>query len=103
MSGIRGVGNGAAAPELPDMPTLGNKEAPSKGSAFEDALANALHSTSAQANAAEDKARALAEGGTDDLHGTMIAMKEAEISVKLVGSIRNKLIDAFHELWRTSV
>jgi flagellar hook-basal body complex protein FliE len=33
----------------------------------------------------------------------MIAMKEAEISVKLVGSIRNKLIDAFHELWRTSV
>jgi flagellar hook-basal body complex protein FliE len=33
----------------------------------------------------------------------MIAVKEAEISMKLVGSVRNKLVDAFQELWRTNV
>jgi flagellar hook-basal body complex protein FliE len=59
--------------------------------------ASALDRTAAQ------KIDALASGASDDLHGTMIAAKEAEISVKLVSSIRNKLLDAFHEIWRTSV
>ncbi len=45
----------------------------------------------------------VARGTLDDLHGTMIAVKEAEISMKLVGSVRNKLVDAFQELWRTNV
>ena len=46
---------------------------------------------------------AVARGVLDDLHGTMISAKEAEISLHLVGTIRNKLLDAFHEIWRTSV
>jgi flagellar hook-basal body complex protein FliE len=46
---------------------------------------------------------ALASGAADDLHGTMISVKEADIAVKLVGTVRNKLLDAFNELWRTSV
>lgn len=50
-----------------------------------------------------EKAQALARGATDDLHGTMISVKEAEISMKLVGSVRNKLLDAFHELWRINL
>jgi flagellar hook-basal body complex protein FliE len=33
----------------------------------------------------------------------MIAVKEAEISLKLVGSVRNRLIEAFQEIWRTNV
>lgn len=49
------------------------------------------------------KAEALAAGKSDDLHGTMITMKEADISMKLVGSVRDKLLDAFHELWRINV
>lgn len=52
---------------------------------------------------ASAKSEALARGATDDLHGTMISVKEAEISMKLVGSIRNRLLDAFHELWRINL
>jgi flagellar hook-basal body complex protein FliE len=52
---------------------------------------------------ATQKTQALARGATDDLHGTMISVKEAEISMKLVGSVRNKLLDAFHELWRINL
>jgi flagellar hook-basal body complex protein FliE len=33
----------------------------------------------------------------------MIAAKEAEIGVRLINSIRGKLLDAFHEIWRTGV
>jgi flagellar hook-basal body complex protein FliE len=53
--------------------------------------------------AASQKAEALAAGTIDDLHGTMIATKEADIALKLVGTVRSKVLDAFQELWRTSV
>lgn len=53
--------------------------------------------------AASDKVQALASGAIDDLHGTMISVKEADIALKLVGTVRSKILDAFQELWRTSV
>jgi flagellar hook-basal body complex protein FliE len=62
-----------------------------------------LDVVSAQANVASEKSEAFARGALDDIHGTMIAMKEAEISLKLVGTVRNKILDAFQELWRTNV
>ena len=48
-------------------------------------------------------AEAFAAGARDDIHGTMISIKEAEIELKLVGNIRNKLLDAFNDLWRLNV
>ena len=74
-----------------------------EGPSFSQVLQKTVEAASAQENDAVAKAEALAAGRTDDLHGTMIAMKEADISLKLVGNVRNKLLDAFHELWRTSV
>lgn len=74
-----------------------------EGPSFAAVLQKMVAAASAQDRDAGAKAEALAAGRTDDLHGTMIAMKEADISLKLVGNVRNKLLDAFHELWRTSV
>ena len=80
--------------------------APAAG-APEATFGGLLERTVNEANAAQQaavaKAEALADGRSDDLHGTMISMKEAEISLKLVGTVRNKLLDAFHELWRINV
>jgi flagellar hook-basal body complex protein FliE len=73
------------------------------GVSFGGVFANMVNEASSLDRTAAQKMEALASGASDDLHGTMIAAKEAEISVKLVSSIRNKLIDAFHEIWRTSV
>jgi flagellar hook-basal body complex protein FliE len=70
---------------------------------FGDLLAGAVKSAAEAGQTADQKADAVARGVLDDLHGTMISAKEAEISMKLVGSVRNKLLDAFHEIWRTSV
>lgn len=77
--------------------------APAGDASFGDVLAGAVKEASRLDHAASAKAEALAAGTIDDLHGTMIASKEAEISIHLVGSIRNKLLDAFHELWRTGI
>lgn len=73
------------------------------GPSFADTLQGVVESASAAHAQATQKAEAVAQGTLDDLHGTMISVKEAEISLKLVGSIRNKLLDAFHEIWRTNV
>jgi flagellar hook-basal body complex protein FliE len=70
---------------------------------FADLLMGAVKSAAESGHVADQKADAVARGVLDDLHGTMISAKEAEISMKLVGSVRNKLLDAFHEIWRTSV
>lgn len=81
-------------------------EVPGRGPAgvsFGDVFERTIQSASQAGHTSAAMAEAVARGTLDDLHGTMIASKEAEISLKLVGAVRNKLLDAFHELWRTSV
>ncbi len=70
---------------------------------FSDILGGVVEEAAQRSQVADAKADAFARGALDDVHGTMIATKEADISMKLVGSIRNKLLDAFQELWRTNV
>lgn len=82
--------------------------APAKGGAaqpsdFGELLSSAVEKTNELGHVAEGKADAFAKGALDDLHGSMISAKEAEISLRLVGTVRSKLLDAFHELWRTNV
>ena len=73
------------------------------GPSFGKVLEDTAMAASDKEREAVAKAEALAAGTSDDLHGTMISMKEADISMKLVGSVRDKLMDAFHELWRINV
>jgi flagellar hook-basal body complex protein FliE len=70
---------------------------------FGSILGNLVGEASQLEHTASVKSEQVARGTLDDLHGTMIAVKEAEISMKLVGSVRNKLIEAFQEIWRTNV
>ncbi len=73
------------------------------GESFESMLAGAVGEANKLDFAASQKVDALASGAIDDLHGTMISVKEADIALKLVGTVRTKILDAFQELWRTSV
>ncbi len=70
---------------------------------FGDILVEAVGQAAELGHVAGAKTAAFARGAHDDLHGTMIASKEAEISVKLVGTIRNKLLESFQQLWRINV
>lgn len=87
----------------PVAPSLEPTQKADEAGSFGSVLTEMVQGASAQSTMAAEKARALADGATDDLHGTMIALKKADISMKLVGQIRNKLLDAFHEIWRTGV
>lgn len=49
---------------------------------------------------ANTQVEAFAEGRSHDLHGTMIAMEHATIQLKLFGTVRNKVIEAYREVMR---
>jgi flagellar hook-basal body complex protein FliE len=91
----------AAATGVGDLSTQATTGTPSVS--FESVLGGAIQDASSADAVASQKVKALASGAVDDLHGTMISVKEADIAIKLVGTVRNKVLDAFNELWRTSV
>lgn len=84
-------------------PAASTDDGASSTVSFSDVMTKVVEGANNMDAVAASKVDALARGLSDDLHGTMIAVKEAEISVKLVGTIRNKLLDAFNEIWKTSV
>jgi flagellar hook-basal body complex protein FliE len=106
MSGVGPVGPlPLYAPHVPEaLPTKipGPTEQPASVP-FADILAGAIQSANDKQIAASHAAEAFAAGARDDIHGTMIAVKEADIELKLVANVRNKLLDAFQDLWRLSV
>jgi flagellar hook-basal body complex protein FliE len=73
------------------------------GVPFADVLQGAVASANARSNAADAATQAFAAGAVDDIHGTMIAVKQADIELKLVANVRNKLVEAFNDLWRMNI
>jgi flagellar hook-basal body complex protein FliE len=71
--------------------------------AFGDLLAAAAASANQRIQQGQAAGEAFAAGASDDIHGTMIALSQADIELKLVGNVRNKVIDAFYELWRMQI
>jgi flagellar hook-basal body complex protein FliE len=100
-----------AVSELLHAPSLGTNEAigeaiKSDGAGslpFANVLADAVASANLSAQEASRVAGAFAAGRSDDIHGTMIATKEADIELKLVANVRSKLVDAFNDLWKMSI
>ena len=70
---------------------------------FSSIFLDAVASANAQGHEAHRAAEALAAGRSDDIHGTMIEMSKAGIEMRLVTNVRNKVLDAFYEIWRMSV
>ena len=45
----------------------------------------------------------MTSSGDKDIHGTMIALEKADISMRLMLQIRNKLVSAYEEVMRMQV
>lgn len=101
MSPIQGIS--------PVIPALAGQIAPagapdaSASGGFLDTLKNAIgkaNDVQMQANQAVD---ALVTGQAQDLHGTMVALQQADVSFQLMMQIRNKLVTAYEEIQRMQV
>ena len=76
---------------------------PAGGAVFENLLKHVVGNANDSIQNAEAAGKAFAAGTRDDIHGTMLALSKADIELRLVGNIRNKVVDAFYELWRMQI
>ncbi|HKQ70253.1 MAG TPA: flagellar hook-basal body complex protein FliE [Polyangiaceae bacterium] len=104
MSAIGPIGNlPLSAPHMPVEGAVPTPKAESSAIPFADFFSDAVASANLHNMNAGKAAEAFAAGARDDIHGTMIAVKEAEIELKLVSNVRNKLVEAFQDLWRLNI
>jgi flagellar hook-basal body complex protein FliE len=93
------IAEAGQSPTTLAKPQIGSTEA----SAFAEVLKGTLSQANQAAETAREAAVTFASGTRDDIHGTMIALSKADIELRLVGSVRNKVIDAFHEIWKMQI
>ena len=79
---------------------MNSKEA---GPSFADTLKEAVNSVNQLSLDADSKAQALATGKTDDIAGVMIATEKADIALRAMVQVRNKIIDAYQEIMKMQV
>jgi flagellar hook-basal body complex protein FliE len=93
-----GAGPGSAPGAKPSA-------APAAGSpgAFGSILQDSLSQVNDLQLKAEASIKEMATGGATSLHETMIALEKAETSFKLMMQVRNKIVDAYHEVLRMQI
>lgn len=80
--------------------TSSSKEA---GPSFADTLKEAVNNVNEMHLDADRKAQELATGKTDDIAGVMIATEKADIALRAMVQVRNKIIDAYQEIMKMQV
>ena len=70
---------------------------------FGDILKNMVAETNQQQQNADQAIQQLHSGGEKNLHGAMISMEKADISLRYMIQARNKAIDAYQEIMRMQV
>ncbi|MES2767783.1 MAG: flagellar hook-basal body complex protein FliE [Bdellovibrionota bacterium] len=89
----------AKAPSGSNSPGIGS----SSGESFADSLKKAVNTVDSLQKDADVKMQELATGKSQNIHETMIAAEKADIALKLMVQVRNKIIDAYQEIMRMQV
>lgn len=72
-------------------------------SSFMDHLRNSIQEVNGKQTTADRMATQLATGNTENLHETMLAATQAELSFNLMVQLRNKALEAYTEVMRMPV
>jgi flagellar hook-basal body complex protein FliE len=98
----------AIAPRMIPVPRLENgvlrpgRSSGGEGEGFAAKLTEALRSADAAQHEAEHQARELAAGRGDAL-SAVLAINEADLSLRFLTSMRNRALEAFNEIIRMPV
>jgi flagellar hook-basal body complex protein FliE len=97
MDGIRGL------PGLSDVPgPIAAPERTSAGPGFSELLSGAIQKVDALQGQADGEAQKLALGG-GNLHETAIALEKADVALRVLTRVRNKVVEAYQEVMRMNV
>lgn len=92
-----------AALEAPRAPETPSAPAGPEGVSFENLLENVVQRADESIQVAEARTDAFARGQSQDLHGTMLALEQADIRFRLMVEMRNHLLEAYREVMRMTV
>lgn len=73
------------------------------GKSFADTLKEAVQNTNALQQESDKKMQELAVGKNHDVADVMITAEKADIALKLMTSVRNKIIEAYQEIMKMQV
>lgn len=73
------------------------------GKSFADTLKDAVNSVNELQKSSDKFAQNVATGKTDDVAGAMIAAERADIALRVMVQVRNKIIDAYQEVMKMQV
>ena len=76
---------------------------PPAGPSFASTLVDAVKAVNNEQIDAREAVRGLASGQNVDLHGTMIALEKAEISLRAMASVRDKVIGAYEQVMNMAI
>ncbi|MCU0661927.1 MAG: flagellar hook-basal body complex protein FliE [Myxococcota bacterium] len=96
---ITGVASGPEI-SLPQL-SLADKEVAAPG--FSDQLLEFVKKSNEELKTGEVESLKFASGETNNIHETMLAAERANIALRLVGSIRNRLLETYQEIMRMPV
>ena len=103
MGQINGVTAGIAS--IADVATIGSKGVTggAGGPGFVDSLKSAIGNVNDAQKEASRAVDALMTGDTQDIHRTMVALQQADVSFQLMMQVRNKLVAAYEEIQRMQI
>lgn len=85
-------------PTIPAIPSTEKEKI--LGPKFSEQLAEFVSGVDQSQKGAQHKAEEFAVGHQNDIHGTMIAVEQAEISLHLLANVRNRVVDLYREVMR---
>lgn len=95
--------SGPATTPLPSLNPAASAGAPASAKGFGESLQDMLRSVN-QAQLGGDQAiEGLQSGGVQNLHEVMIAVEEAEVSLRMLVQMRNRAVTAYEEIMRMQI
>jgi flagellar hook-basal body complex protein FliE len=95
---IDGIGS-----QLSPSPIVEKQAAKVGESSFGDSMRDAVSKVSDLESNADQFANKLAAGDAVEIHQAMIAMQKASTALQFTIQVRNKIIEAYHEIMRMQV
>ena len=97
------ISNIAAAGELRNILPSAKPTEDVAAPGFAEQLKSLIKDVNSDMQVSEKMSEDFASGKINNIHETMVAAEKAAIAFKLVGSIRERVLEAYHEVMRMPV
>ena len=89
--------------EIPGMASGSGVPGVTSGESFKDILVDSIGKVNALQSEADMAIEKLVSGETGNIHDTLLAVQRAELSMRMLIEVRNKVISGYHEIMRLQV